>query len=414
MLLGGLILWSTQLVHAEEKQAKYPFTRTLEECSKHTGIIDNDVLNCLKGLAAPPSINSATAQNPTIWKCNTATGTVYTGKACQTENDKASNPTLESMNKGWQQLGENQAKPIIETNAQHKESSPAVILFGLVSFVGLAAALKHQTCQRQQKTQPEKLKTAQRKAHAEQDSNDIPHQLPLSTNYVDALSLQDPLNDQSIIVQPAWTKTLIQKLEWKRFEDLCVEYYRALGHQAETTSLGADAGVDFTIYNEEKDNLLFLGQCKAWNAYKVGVKPIREFYGVMKSRQMNHGIYITSGMYTQEAISFAGSLPSQDEITLIDGDNLFNLITTLPEDKQHALFEFATEGDYTTPTCPRCGKKMIRREAKKGKNAGDEFWGCVNYPRCKYTLHGMQGTTTDNTIPEAGQSARRLKNAERN
>lgn len=33
--------------------------------------------------------------------------------------------------------------------------------------------------------------------------------------------------------------------------------------------------------------------------------------------------------------------------------------------------------------CPRCGAPMKRRTAKKGTNAGKEFWGCSRYPQCK-------------------------------
>ncbi|MEA5040608.1 MAG: NERD domain-containing protein [Clostridiaceae bacterium] len=35
------------------------------------------------------------------------------------------------------------------------------------------------------------------------------------------------------------------------------------------------------------------------------------------------------------------------------------------------------------PRCPKCGAPMVRRKAARGKNAGQEFWGCANYPRCR-------------------------------
>ena len=35
------------------------------------------------------------------------------------------------------------------------------------------------------------------------------------------------------------------------------------------------------------------------------------------------------------------------------------------------------------PTCPACGKPMMRRKAKTGPNAGKNFWGCTGYPACK-------------------------------
>ena len=37
------------------------------------------------------------------------------------------------------------------------------------------------------------------------------------------------------------------------------------------------------------------------------------------------------------------------------------------------------------PLCPKCGKPMIKRMAKKGKNAGNAFWSCSDYPNCNGT-----------------------------
>lgn len=37
------------------------------------------------------------------------------------------------------------------------------------------------------------------------------------------------------------------------------------------------------------------------------------------------------------------------------------------------------------PTCPVCGKPMIKRVAKKGVNSGHEFWSCSSYPSCNGT-----------------------------
>ncbi len=37
------------------------------------------------------------------------------------------------------------------------------------------------------------------------------------------------------------------------------------------------------------------------------------------------------------------------------------------------------------PTCPLCGKPMIKRMAKKGINSGKEFWSCSAYPQCNGT-----------------------------
>lgn len=37
--------------------------------------------------------------------------------------------------------------------------------------------------------------------------------------------------------------------------------------------------------------------------------------------------------------------------------------------------------------CPKCGAVMIRRTALKGMNAGNEFYGCSNFPKCRSTVN---------------------------
>ncbi len=39
----------------------------------------------------------------------------------------------------------------------------------------------------------------------------------------------------------------------------------------------------------------------------------------------------------------------------------------------------------TAPHCPWCNAVMLRRMARRGVNAGSEFWGCLNYPKCRGT-----------------------------
>jgi four helix bundle suffix protein len=39
--------------------------------------------------------------------------------------------------------------------------------------------------------------------------------------------------------------------------------------------------------------------------------------------------------------------------------------------------------EQKAPVCPKCGKPMALRMARKGRNAGSQFWGCSGYPECK-------------------------------
>ena len=34
--------------------------------------------------------------------------------------------------------------------------------------------------------------------------------------------------------------------------------------------------------------------------------------------------------------------------------------------------------------CPLCGGHLVKRVARSGKYAGSSFYGCSNYPKCRY------------------------------
>lgn len=38
------------------------------------------------------------------------------------------------------------------------------------------------------------------------------------------------------------------------------------------------------------------------------------------------------------------------------------------------------------PSCPKCGVAMVLRTARQGSNAGNRFYGCPNFPRCRSIL----------------------------
>lgn len=180
----------------------------------------------------------------------------------------------------------------------------------------------------------------------------------------------------------SWSRALLSELEWKRFEDVVAAYVRELGFEARTTRIGADGGVDVEVVDPQTGRVGSLIQCKAWDAYKVGIKPVRELFGVMAAAGIKEGAFFTSGEFTSEAREFA----RQNRLDLVDGDEFLSRICQLPPEAAERLLSLATEGDYTTPTCPNCGIKMVRRTAGKGRSEGSDFWGCPRYPRCKQTF----------------------------
>src|SRR5665647_1275080 len=117
-------------------------------------------------------------------------------------------------------------------------------------------------------------------------------------------------------------------------------------------------------------------QCKHWHGKAVGVKELREFFGVMTSHQLKRGTYATTSTYTADAQKFA----TDNGINAMDGRALLDLIAKRTSEQQQALLAVAFEGEYWRPTCASCGIKLVERTPTKG---GSAFWGCSNYPRCK-------------------------------
>ena len=37
----------------------------------------------------------------------------------------------------------------------------------------------------------------------------------------------------------------------------------------------------------------------------------------------------------------------------------------------------------SAPRCPHCKKTMVVKVARSGARAGGDFWGCVDYPKCR-------------------------------
>ena len=183
-----------------------------------------------------------------------------------------------------------------------------------------------------------------------------------------------------------WSLSVLRDMEWKRFEDLCLAFYRAKGIRAESTPLGPDGGVDVRLYQDDADpqRCTAIVQCKAWGERSVGVKLIRELRGVMAHEGVDKGFFMAPGRYTEEARTFAAA----NRITLLDGRQLLSMLQRLPAEVSRNLLAAATTGDWTTPSCPSCGTKMVARESARGA-----YWRCVTFPKCKQTL-GMRECKT--------------------
>lgn len=182
-------------------------------------------------------------------------------------------------------------------------------------------------------------------------------------------------------VRPAaneWSLPLLQSIEWKRFEEVIAAYFRAKGFRCETIEYGSDGGVDGRLYFGDLPAPVGVVQCKAWGSRQVGAAPVRELLGVMAHERVTRGYFCATGDFSKDAIAFAAANP----IKLITGQDLLTAIAQMSTEAQRSLLAVSTTGDYTTPTCPSCGIKLVARTI-----GGKAAWGCRNYPRCRTKIY---------------------------
>ncbi|WP_422823965.1 restriction endonuclease [Variovorax robiniae] len=193
----------------------------------------------------------------------------------------------------------------------------------------------------------------------------------------------------------------LDDMTWREFEMLVGEGFRLQGYRVlENDGPGPDGGIDLTL---RMDGEKYLVQCKQWRAFKVSVPVIRDLYGVMAASGAAGGFVVTSGRFTVDAQEFAMGR----NIELIDGPRLQQMLRqakasrpsasavptpqvkprpqATPTPAAPAQAVAAQAAAKEAPACPKCRQPMLRRTAKKGANAGKDFWGCSEYPRCRGT-----------------------------
>lgn len=173
------------------------------------------------------------------------------------------------------------------------------------------------------------------------------------------------------------SKESIRRLGWQEFEELIEAHYRREGFGVRRElGRGSDGGVDVRL--RTADDETYLVQCKQWRARRVGVKVVRELYGVVAKEGAAGGIVVTAGSFTREAEDFARGVA----IELVDGDRLQDIMCGLPvhEDADAASVQDAAEETL----CPWCGSELVLKTARRGRHAGSTFYGCSSFPACRF------------------------------
>jgi restriction system protein len=122
----------------------------------------------------------------------------------------------------------------------------------------------------------------------------------------------------------------LRAMRWSEFELLAGEAFRRQGYAVEETGLGgADGGIDLILRRNGQTTLV---QCKQWQNRQVGVKVVREMYGLLVHHQAAAVKIVALGDYTPDAHRFAQGKP----IELIHGGELIATVRSLQKSRTRA------------------------------------------------------------------------------
>lgn len=183
----------------------------------------------------------------------------------------------------------------------------------------------------------------------------------------------------------------MRELSWRDFEQVVAQVYRETGWTVhENLKGGADGGIDLLLCGNGQR---WIVQCKRWRTWLVPVQEVRALLGVVAAEEADGGVFVTCGGYTRDAVLFAEG----KNLELVDGPALLKMLQGLeggdpvprdehrPPDPAPAASMAVAAAVPVAPACPRCGTAMVRRTARKGPLAGEDFWGCATFPRCRGT-----------------------------
>lgn len=167
-----------------------------------------------------------------------------------------------------------------------------------------------------------------------------------------------------------------QLLQWLRnmkpseFENYTAHLFYKLGYKTQAVGQSHDGGIDVIA---EKDGITNYIQCKKFITREVTLGAMRDFYGALANNLANgKGYFITTNKFTLEAQRFAEDKP----IELVDGFQLIRYIRMTEKDT------LPINAAPAPRLCPSCGGNLVERKSKFGP-----FYGCSNYPKCKYTAN---------------------------
>ena len=193
---------------------------------------------------------------------------------------------------------------------------------------------------------------------------------PVHKNMKPGKGFNQPVSDH--------TFDYLKELDDAEFDKLIALIFKNRGYTVSTKEECEQDSVDITLKSNGETTFV---QYKHWREYEVDITALEELDAVMEAESIREGIVITTGLFTQEALDYSHG----KHLLLINGIDLTQMIEVLAtsSNDEEQIEEVEDEMPELEPLCPICSREMIKRTAKKGKNAGNTFWGCSQFPNCR-------------------------------
>lgn len=159
------------------------------------------------------------------------------------------------------------------------------------------------------------------------------------------------------------------------------------------------------IFGDEKQaqwtQLIFKEKFKFQNPLRQNYKHVKAVEAVLNvSPEFIHSVVVFTGEskfktpmpdnvaqgggYVTYIKSFQQSVLSESEVQAVVSQIQFGRLKQSRETNRQHIQQLKTRSNPTVDRkCPKCGSSMVLRTAKRGTNAGNQFWGCSAYPECR-------------------------------
>jgi len=157
-----------------------------------------------------------------------------------------------------------------------------------------------------------------------------------------------------------WSPELIASLDWARMSELARAMVAEAGCELVGSRVLPDGAVHFGMIEQPKSSKPRRAMVKIapWNEWGATPETVMRFADEVRTARDTRGILIAPAGFSPAALRKAQEL----RIEAVDATALDAALRALPGDKSDFLFVVTTAGDFSTPSCPVCTKKLMRVE----------------------------------------------------